>query len=397
MTLRQSKLSCFVLEGLHSFATSFYFYYLFFYMKRQFGFGNLGNLSLAALNGFVYMLFAWYGGKFGQRFGYVTALRAGITIISGALIFGGLSSSVSSEIIAMVVWTFGLCFTWPTLEALASEKEDPVGLQRAIGIYNLVWAASSALSYFSGGFLLETFGVRSLFWIPLGIHVCQFGLIAWLKKEQRAAPRPAPEPCRSVRLNPRPIARARTFLRMSWWSNPFAYVAINTVAAVVPGLAQKLGLSPMFAGFCCSVWFFARLGSFLVLWLWTGWQYRFRWFIGAYVLLGVSFATILLVPRLAWMIAAQVGFGLAIGLLYYSSLYYSMDAGDTKGEHGGFHESAIGAGLCGGPALGAAALFFLPAQPNSGVWAVSMALCAGFFGLLWIVRQGRQRPAGRIT
>ncbi len=37
-----------------------------------------------------------------------------------------------------------------------------------------------------------------------------------------------------------------------------------------------------------------------------------------------------------------------------------MDASDAKSEHGGIHEAAIGAGNCVGPAIGAAALQFLP-------------------------------------
>ena len=66
MSARQLKAGIFVLEGLNAFATSFYFYYLFFFMQRQFGFGNLGNLSLAALNGLVYTFTAWAAGRFGQ-------------------------------------------------------------------------------------------------------------------------------------------------------------------------------------------------------------------------------------------------------------------------------------------------------------------------------------------
>ena len=123
---------------------------------------------------------------------------------------------------------------------------------------------------------------------------------------------------------------------MAWLANPFAYVAINTVVAIVPSLGRKLDLSPAMAGFFCSIWFFARLGTFLVLWLWTGWHYRMRWFLGAYLLLVGSFAALLLVPKLLVWSFAQVTFGLALGFFYYSSLYYSMDVGEAKGEHGGF-------------------------------------------------------------
>ena len=82
------------------------------------------------------------------------------------------------------------------------------------------------------------------------------------------------------------------------------------------------------------------------------------------------------------MLGGQLVFGACLGLIYYSSLFYSMDAGETKGEHGGFHEAAIGAGLGGGPALGAAALFFFPGAAQSSTWAVAGMLVLGLAGLL---------------
>jgi hypothetical protein len=84
-------------------------------------------------------------------------------------------------------------------------------------------------------------------------------------------------------------------------------------------------------------------------------------------------------------------FGGAVGFIYYSSLFYSMDLGDTKGEHGGIHEAVIGLGNCAGPAVGAAALFFLPRYPDSGALAVSLLLVSGLAGLLtiWRIDGGR--------
>jgi len=78
----------------------------------------------------------------------------------------------------------------------------------------------------------------------------------------------------------------------------------------------------------------------------------------------------------------------AIGLIYYSSLFYAMDASDTKGEHGGIHEAAIGMGNCLGPAIGASALWLAPGTAGAGAWAVSGLLTLGFGGLFWM----RRRP-----
>jgi predicted MFS family arabinose efflux permease len=98
----------------------------------------------------------------------------------------------------------------------------------------------------------------------------------------------------------------------------------------------------------------------------------------------VSFAAILIVPSLVAMLAAQMVFGIAIGLIYYSSLFYSMDASEAKGDHGGIHEAAIGVGNCLGPAVGAATLQWVPQYASSGAVAVSVLLLCGLGGLLAI-------------
>lgn len=279
-----------------------------------------------------------------------------------------------------------MCFTWPNLQALISEHEEPDGLQTVVGIYNMVWAGVSGIAFFSGGALLETLGLRSLFYGPATVHLLQLGLLLWLRKKAKAVPL---EPRTSVDvkpalppLNPRPIARTKSFLRMAWLANPFAYIAVNTIAAVVPGLAQRLNLSPMWTGFVCSIWFFVRFGTFVGLWLWDGWHYRFRWFITAFVMLTAGFSTLLLVKNLWIVVAAQIAFGMGLGLIYYSSLFYSMHIGDNKAEHGGFHEAAIGIGLFTGPAVGGLALYFFPYRPDSGALAVSGLLVIGLAGVL---------------
>src|SRR5208283_3573495 len=260
-----------------------------------------------------------------------------------------------------------------------------------VGTYNVVWAATNALALFGGGTLVEQFGFKTIFYLPGVALICLLGLVFWLQKHTEAAhaagheppPAPAPDPHR-----PSP-AKTKAFLRMAWLANPFAYIAINTFIPMLPTLAAHFHLTPMFAGFACSLWCFVRLGTFTVLWFWTGWHYRFRWLFSAFVLLVVSFAAILIVPNLAAMLAAQIIFGIAIGLIYYSSLFYSMDAGEAKGEQGGIHEAAIGVGNFIGPGVGAASLQFLPQYASSGAIAVSGLLLLGLGALVTIWKTAR--------
>ena len=170
---------------------------------------------------------------------------------------------------------------------------------------------------------------------------------------------------------------------MAWLANPFAYVAINTVIAVMPGIARKLGLTPTQFGLFCSVWMFARLATFALLWQWRGWHYRFRWLVSSFILLIAGFVLLLLAQQLWLVVFSQVLLGFGVGLIYYSSLFYSMDVGgESQGEHGGLHEAAIGIGAFAGPAVGAASLQFLPAHSSNGVFAVSVLLFGGLAGLI---------------
>ena len=378
---------CYVIEGVNSLAAVIYFNYLYFFFRDQFGFDNKHNLALAAFIGLVYTLSSWQGGRFAARFGYLTALKTGFGIMAAGLLAGSQLHSVAGAIAAACVINAGICLTWPTLEALVTVEAVAAD---AVGLYNVVWAAGNAVAYFLGGSLIEKLGYQSIFYIPLALLALQFALVCWLQKipvkttavDPEAVPAP-PDPAR-----PSP-ARAQSFQRMAWLANPFAYLAINTLLAVIPGIAASFHLSPKMAGFTCSLWCFVRMGMFIVLWFWGGWHYRFRWLAGAYALLVMSFAGILTAPGLPVLILAQLFFGAAIGLIYYSSLFYSMDASGASSEHGGIHEAAIGLGNCLGPAVGAASLQFLPQYATSGAVAVSVLLLCGFGGLLAVWKNAR--------
>jgi MFS family permease len=383
---RRFKTVCFAIEGVSSFSAAFYSYYIYFLMRDQFGFSGRDNLAFAALNGLIYTFSAWQGGRFGQRRGYFKALKVGIGVMILALAAGWQFNSVLGLVLATGLLNVGTCFIWPTIEALVSEGEDAVGLPRMVGIYNVVWAATNALALFGGGTLVETFGFNAIFVLPIAVFIALLVLVFWLQQHandarpdgHESAPAPAPDPHR-----PSP-AKTKAFLRMAWLANPFAYIAINTFIPLLPTLAAHFHLSPMFAGFACSLWCFVRLGTFIVLWRWTDWHYRFRWLVTAFATLIVSFAAIFIVPNLAVLLLAQIFFGAAIGLIYYSSLFYSMDAGKDKGEHGGIHEAAIGVGNFIGPGVGASALQWVPQYANSGAIAVSALLLLGLGALVTI-------------
>jgi predicted MFS family arabinose efflux permease len=381
-----SKLPLFVFEAMGSLACGFYGNYVFFLLRDRHGFGNLGNLGVAALMGLVIALASWRGGKLAQRHGCVRTMAAGLVGMIAALAVGACFSSLPVQLAVLVLWAASQFMVWPALESLVTEGVSGSARARLVGIYSVTWAACSAMSYFFGGGLFEWLGSGSIFWLPPGLHLLQLAILWRFARGHAETPTTAMAPHQAppvVEISPAPRgANPRAFQRMAWLANPFACVAAFTLLAMVPDLARKMGLSTTMAGLFCSIWFFARLAAFVAMWQWPGWHYRFRWLFGGYALLILGFATVLTADGLFWLGAGQVAFGLAVGVLYYASLFYSMDVGEARAEQGGIHEAMMGAGNFVGPGIGALSLIIAPHSPHAGVWSVSGLLVVGMLVLL---------------
>jgi MFS family permease len=382
------KSGVFALSGSNSLATTYFFYYLYFYTQDQFGFSQLQNFGLAALLGAVYAVSAFFAGRFAQRAGYFAALRLGLAIMVVALCLGSHADALWEALVLIFVANIGMSFTWPSLESLMSEGETRARLRSLVGIYNFTWAVTGGLAYATGGAMQTHWSPRSMFYVPAGLLFLELVFSCWLEKQvnnqppaARDNPPPAPAPAAQRPASPVP---PRTFLRMAWLANPLAYLAINTIVAAIPTLARHFHLSQTLAVVVCSVWLFSRAGAFILLWLWPGWHYRFRFLAGAFAAMILCFGAMLLATRLWVLIISQAVLGFSFGLMYYSSLFYSMDVGETKGEHSGIHEAVIGAGNCAGPGIAAAALFLFPAHPAGGTLAVCLLLSCGLAGLFWL-------------
>ncbi|MBN1662758.1 MAG: MFS transporter [Deltaproteobacteria bacterium] len=381
MMISPAKGLFYLIEFINCYAAVYYSNFLFFYLRRTLGFGEVENLLTAALGGVVYMIASWQGGRYADRYGCIRMLYIGFAGVMASLVLGMLFSGSTAQVIIFCLWNMAVCLIWPSLEALISDRAG-ASLSKMVGIYNITWAAGGAVGYFTAGILLEKMGMASLFWFPLGLTVIELALLLFaagrLKEEHDCQDLDAPEPSAF-----RP-AEADRFLRMAWFANPFCYVAINTVIPLIPSIADKLALSTAVAGMVCSLWMFARLAAFAILWRWAGWHYRFRWLAAAFILMIVCFFGFLLAQSVWLLMAAEVGFGFSIGLVYYSSLYYSMHASEKQGSNAGLHEAMMGGGLFLGPAIGAAALYLAPAAAGIGAWSVGGLLCAGFSGLLFM-------------
>src|SRR5258706_524638 len=124
MTHRQLKTGYFALAALNTLATSYYFNYLFFFLRDRFGFGNRENLFVSALHGFIYTFAAWQCGKFAEQRGYVLSLKLGFLGLTAAMVCGAFLDHAVALLGLLAFYSVVLLLTWPALEALVSERES---------------------------------------------------------------------------------------------------------------------------------------------------------------------------------------------------------------------------------------------------------------------------------
>jgi MFS family permease len=391
LTSRKLKGGVFALECLNALATTYFFYDIYFYTRDQFNFGALQNLLLAATLGAAYTVASFYGGRFAQRFGYFTSLRCGAATMASVFLIGSQVRGLPGTLAVIFIANIGICLTWPALEALMSEGEPPMRLQGLVGLYNFVWAGAGAFAYFTGGILQQKLGPKSIFYFPAGLLFLLIVVALWLERESRRQGRMEVDPplLQTGSEGEASPVSSQVFLKMALLANPLAYMAINTVVSTLPSLARHFKLSLMQSGFLCSIWLFSRTAAFVFLRLWPRWHYRFRFLAGSYIAMMCSFVAMLFATGMFVFVVAQLVFGLAIGLIYYSSLFYSMDVGKNKGEHGGIHEAAIGAGNAAGPAIAAGALMLFPKNPGNGAAADCALLLLGLGALYWMRFRGK--------
>src|SRR5438132_3852284 len=179
MLPRSAKPVLYLLEALNSLATSYYFYYLFFYTRDFFHFSSAANLGVCSLHGLVYAASARAGGNYGQKEGPLKALRLGFGIMFSMLLWGSLIPEKHVQLLVLMGWTFGMSFTWPVLAGAVCQNASSARLPKLVGIYNLVWAGVSGLSYFLGGVVFQALGPKSIFFLPMAIHLAQLLHVAF--------------------------------------------------------------------------------------------------------------------------------------------------------------------------------------------------------------------------
>ena len=367
----------YVVLALTSFGYSLMCTGIYFYTHHRFGWTLPQNLSLAAVQGAVYVGGSLLSHRVAARFGPSRALSCIYGSVGLLALICAIGLPVPLLTGVLILYTFVTAHHAPILESLISTGVDAQKLSRRIGIYNLIWSGVGALTIAVDGSIIERWPL-GIFVIPVVVHFAAAVLVAFWNQDAHEA-RTAlhqPQECPPELLTVRTIA-----LWLSRLSLPATYVVVYSLLAMMPSFPIMQHLSPTRQTLLASVWMISRWLTFLVLGATVWWHTRPRLLLLAGVVMLVSFLGVSFGTQYLWMIGCQLALGAALGLIYAGSLYFGMVLSQGSTEHGGYHEALIGMGACIGPGSGALVEFIAPNTPRLCVFTVaglvSLTILAG--------------------
>lgn len=372
------------IEALMSAASNLLTIGVFFFMQHKFGWDLKRNFILSASLGTVYIVGALCAGRISGMLGRRGGLAAAYGVIAVTTLITALHTTPVVATATILLFAFSSATTWPVIENLVSSgAPNPHVLSRRLAVYNIVWAAVGAIVVAANGFVIENFSI-GVFLIPTAV-ACASMIISIFCTIEPTAEQELSDAKHAHAAPPAEPALAKQRVVALWLSRicvPAMYLMIYSLSAMFPSLPVLQSLSPTMQTLVSSVWLVVRFLAFVLLGATVFWHTRPRILLVAAAMLLVSLLMMTVRPGdiglpnsltidLASMIAGQILFGIATGLIYTASLYFGMVLSEGSTEHGGYHEALIGLGMMLGPTVGAATQFRWPGNQTSAIVAIS--------------------------
>lgn len=341
--------------------------------------GILGTVSMLAYTAGVFTL-----GRHVDRWKVRALLTWACLLFAVSIALLPLCRAFWEVLLIGVCWNVAGVLFWPAFMGWMSSLPDAESLPRVLMVFNIAWCAGQFVGDYLSG---ELYGWgNAVPFIAAAAVSCLLLLVAWTvpRRTWDRPGQPGAAPA-SPTVDEPPHPFSPLYRWIGWSANFISCLAIFSVRALFPPQAADLHYTPRLAGFLLALMPVTQALLFWLLGRWHGWRYRL-WPIIALELLAA--ASCLLAAPAVGAVGYAVCFlclGLAIGLGYTSSLYYSVQGREDKGRQASLHEGIGGIGGFIGPALlGAAFTVWGPRAPYIGSTAFFLILIV-FQAALFIV------------
>lgn len=281
----------------------------------------------------------------------------------------------------------GKALYWPAVQATLGDLSHAGSRVRVLGRFNVAWSGGKTAGFLAGGLLLQTLGFGAVYLAGALCVAAAFVLLPRGAKVAAAAAVAADGAPGAPPLAGDAAAagssRLHLFRTMGWMANTAAFGAFGILTHHLPQWFLARGWDAGHYG-----WFLgAILASQTAVLSVLGGRVQLVWSAGRLWLPQVlGLAAVGLIPlatALGPLLLLAPLIGVACGVSYAASIFYSLEAPAERGRYAGIHEGLIGAGgflppLLAGllvqAGLGLAAPYLLAAALLGGALLVQMGL-----------------------
>lgn len=311
------------------------------------GGGALELGLVPAIGAVTYIICAPLSGRWSDRVSRTAlCLAGGITLIVCAAL-AAFTNQLPQLLALQVLMGLGKALYWPTVQATLGDLSPGASRVKALGRFNVSWSGGKTLGFLAGGLLLSCCGFQTTFLSGAGLVAVAFLLLprGKLVAQAQTEATAIEDDDGPVQLNNETDQqRLRAFRTMGWVANTAAYGAIGILTHHLPQWFQSQAWDADRYG-----WFLgAILGSQTIFFLLLSGPLRLvystwrLWIPQALAVVAV--ALIPLMPGYAGLLLVAPIIGLACGVSYTASIFYSLEAPDDRGRNAGIHEGLVGAG-----------------------------------------------------
>jgi hypothetical protein len=340
---------------------------LYFFTTERLAFGGAANLGVALAFGLAYVVGALLSHPVAERLGERRLLRWTLVVLAG--LHAGLAAWPTAAGVWVAFPLIGLVtgLKWPVIESYVGAGLDERQTRRALGRFNLSWSVAVPITIGGAGLAAAVLPAWAFFAAVIPLHAATWWL-TWripVAPEHAATPGDADAPGdRGTALAVADDGDARAAWdaaglawrgRLLWasrWLLAGACALMFLIAPLIPGMLRDLGVGASAAGGWAAVLDAARVAAFVGMMAWGGWHGRAWPIVLSMLALPAGAGMVLFGGSLAMVVAGEVVFGLATGVVYFAALYYAMVVKRASVDAGGVHEALIGGGFAIGPAIG---------------------------------------------
>lgn len=323
---------------------------------------NLGAsaLTLGGL-GFVstlcYVVLTPIFGKIVDSIGYKFVLTLGTVSYFLSSFALSLSTQIYQLFIFMPFVGIAGAMFWPAFEVWLTRMETNSPLLKKVSFFNVSWCLGSGIGPLIAGKLFEIHSHLPLYFagllaliitILIGQKLYRGRQGNYLKNSKKGTEVNENFSSSSSRR------KAPLYLYIGWIANFANYFCIGILRYLFPKLSVEIGIKPSLIGVLLFTVAFFQLATFYLLGQTERWHYKgiplviFQLFI-VIGLIVTFFSNSVISFLLAFMFIGVGG-----GMVYFSSIFYSLDSIEGTGQKSGIHEAVLGIGLLLGPLTGGA-------------------------------------------